>query len=383
MVLDELGKHDKFVIYGAQVIAYGAKEAIEHLTGRRPKCFAVGRPQGKTWFPTGNPDEIDGIPVKPIDEVDRDTFIVVAVTELIQQEAVPYLKENGYGNYYALTQHEEHLLMRAHYDSTGAFPAVGAAMGGSARPERMTVRDAVSAAGIDVTGEDSSGQKKQDFVLYEVRNDQDKILSEHPALFPYERTIQAGAALADVADAEARDDTGDHISLKNRMYCEMTAVYWIWKNTDHDWIGIEHYRRHLLVRPEMLADGIDAIMPLPYMCYPNEMAQFLRFTTEDVLTALLKALQKLHQGEYEDYHAILYGRYQYTYDLLCARRAVFDDYCGWFFEITEYMETMAGEVPEIRETRALSYVAEVLTNLYFMYHQKDLVIRHVEKAIYV
>ena len=124
-------------------------------------------------------------------------------------------------------------------------------------------------------------------------------------------------------------------------------------------------------------------MPLPYMCYPNEMAQFLRFTTQNVLEALLDTLRALHPKEYGDYHAILYGRYQYTYDLLCARRAVFDDYCGWFFEITEHMERIADKVPEIRETRALSYVAEVLTNLYFMYHRKKLRIRHVEKAIYV
>ena len=47
------------------------------------------------------------------------------------------------------------------------------------------------------------------------------------------------------------------------------------------------------------------------------------------------------------------------------------------------METMSDKVSELRETRALSYVAEVLTNLYFMSHQKDLRISHVEKEIYV
>ena len=62
---------------------------------------------------------------------------------------------------------------------------------------------------------------------------------------------------------------------------------------------------------------------------------------------------------------------------------MFDDYCRWFFEITEYMEKhFTDDVPELVETRAFSYVAEVLTNLYFMSHQKDLRIRHVEKAIY-
>ena len=223
----------------------------------------------------------------------------------------------------------------------------------------------------------------KDFVLYEVMNDKDKPLAYHPVLFPYEVPIQAGASLSDISIAEIKDNTGINISEKNRMYCEMTAVYWIWKNTDHDWIGIEHYRRHLLVKPEMLKDNVDVIMPLPYICYPHEMAQFLRFTTENVLNALLKALKAIHPDEYGDYCKILYGKYQYTYNLICARRYVFDNYCRWFFEITEYMEdTFEHEVPELMETRAFSYVAEVLTNLYFMYHQNDLRIRHVEKAIY-
>lgn len=47
------------------------------------------------------------------------------------------------------------------------------------------------------------------------------------------------------------------------------------------------------------------------------------------------------------------------------------------------METMSDKVPEIRETRALSYAAEVLTNLYFMYNQGRWNIRRTGKEIYV
>jgi hypothetical protein len=357
MLTEEVKKYKSYVIYGAQVVAVGAREAIAHLTGIQPVSFAVGKPAGKTWFPTGNPKEIDGIPVVSIESIPTETFIVLGVTELIQQEVIPYLDSHGYKNYYALSQHEEHLLMSEYYRSLGLFSVI----------------------------DDSQccNSQNNNFVIYEVGNDKDKPLSFHPELCPYEVPIQAGAALAEKSIADVKDNTGVNISKKNRMYCEMSAVYWIWKNTDHDWIGIEHYRRHLLVKPEMLMDDIDAILPLPYICYPNEMSQFLRFTTEKVLDALLKALKALHPDEYEKYHHILYGKYQYTYNLVCARRYVFDNYCRWFFEITEYMEAhFAGEVPELLETRAFSYVAEVLTNLYFMYHQNDLRIRHVEKAIY-
>lgn len=122
MVLDELGKYDRFVIYGAQVVAVGAKEAIEGLTGRKPECFAVGKSRGKPACPAGNPDEIDGIPVRPVEEVPKGMLLVVGVTELIQKEVLPYLRENGYAHVYPLTQHEEHLLMSRYYAAIGKFP---------------------------------------------------------------------------------------------------------------------------------------------------------------------------------------------------------------------------------------------------------------------
>lgn len=188
---------------------------------------------------------------------------------------------------------------------------------------------------------DNASSKNIDLTMYEVRNHRDNELLNRPSTSSYEISIQAGAALTDKRIAKVTDDTGDNISDKNRQYCEMTASYWVWKNTDHAWKGIEHYRRHLLIRPELLSmikGDVDAILPLPYICYPDELYQFRRFVNEDVKNALLQGLKDVHPDEYEEYLKILQGPYQYTYNMVCAKREVFDDYCRWFFEITEHME---------------------------------------------
>ena len=58
--------------------------------------------------------------------------------------------------------------------------------------------------------------------------------------------IQVGKALHPELDLGFQCcHTGDNISEKNGSYCELTALYWAWKNLkDVDYIGLCHYRRY-------------------------------------------------------------------------------------------------------------------------------------------
>lgn len=53
------------------------------------------------------------------------------------------------------------------------------------------------------------------------------------------------------------DSSSDNISNKNENYCELTAIYWIWKNIhDCENVGIVHYRRYFIygIRSKLIDD---------------------------------------------------------------------------------------------------------------------------------
>jgi hypothetical protein len=69
------------------------------------------------------------------------------------------------------------------------------------------------------------------------------------------------------------DDTrGDSISYKQKGYCELSGMYWVWKNYKSfgKYIGFNHYRRYFsfmddIEQVDTIFKTHNIITPIPYI----------------------------------------------------------------------------------------------------------------------
>lgn len=172
--------------------------------------------------------------------------------------------------------------------------------------------------------------------------------------------VQAGAALHEAVGFQ-RDDEGDSLSEKNGLYCELTALYWAWKNLESDALGLAHYRRYLSVdgRSPASAEQVTAHLEkrpvlLPrkrrYWIETNE-SQYVHAHGSQALDALKETIGT-HQPEYlPAFEKSLRRTGGHRFNLFVMRRDLADSYCEWLFGLLFQLESRIGgseaEIPRL------------------------------------
>lgn len=152
----------------------------------------------------------------------------------------------------------------------------------------------------------------------------------------------------------ARDTIGDNIAEKNKGYCELTALYWAWKNLDVDAVGLAHYRRHFAQagkrsgKKERVLSGAslqallvrhDILLPKPRRYFIETNWSHYAHAHHEKDLALLRAVLEERSPEYlPAFDRVMKRTWGHRFNMLIMKRPRLNAYCQWLFDILFAME---------------------------------------------
>lgn len=152
------------------------------------------------------------------------------------------------------------------------------------------------------------------------------------------------------------DDTGDHISFKNPYYCELTGVYWAWKNLEADYVGLVHYRRYFGKRGRMggrdrfagiltdeeirqLVSRYPVILPKKRRYYIETLYTHYAHTHySEHLDMTREIVERLCPEYLPSFDRTMKSRSGHMFNMFIMQKALADAYCEWLFAILSELE---------------------------------------------
>lgn len=222
------------------------------------------------------------------------------------------------------------------------------------------------------------------------------LVAAHKA-FKYEsfggsyKVIQVGSAGAKTRLPYLHDDVGENISAKNNTYCELTALYWGWKNLGSDIKGLCHYRRYLAhhwfavnQKKNVLTDEelrqylqkYDLLVSKPgyrtleLSWYP--MGCGLEHDRPYVYTK--RAIHNICPEYLPAFECVYHGRFICPLNIVIGKSSVFDDYCLWLFSVAQEIERLLDENGGV-PPREIGFITERLLSVYIEKNKDSLKVK--------
>lgn len=236
--------------------------------------------------------------------------------------------------------------------------------------------------------------------------------------------IQVGTALGkEKLENMLADDTGENISEKNPMYCELTAQYWAWKNLEADYYGFFHYRRYLNFSDRkykedrwgnVREDALSEAMKKKYALSDDKIETLVRdydliiSEEKNVVSMPGKAANVYEQYKYgdslhiedlecisaivkekypdyaEDLDVYLKGKYTCFCNMYIMKKELFHEYMEWLFSILFEFEKRADMHDySVEGRRTPGHLGERLLTLYYIHlkRTRNLKIKSLQTVI--
>ena len=156
----------------------------------------------------------------------------------------------------------------------------------------------------------------------------------------------------------AKDSKGDNISDKNPFFCELTGLYWAWKNLDSDYIGLAHYRRHfglskrkykkiedtlehILTRKQAkeIFKKCDVILPKKRRYFiENLYGHYKHSLYVEPLDETRKILEEKYPKYLKEFDRLHKRTSAHMFNMFIMKKDVLDNYCKWLFDILFELE---------------------------------------------
>lgn len=155
-----------------------------------------------------------------------------------------------------------------------------------------------------------------------------------------------------------QDNTGTNISNKNPNFCELTGLYWAWKNLDSEYIGLVHYRRYftnskkipktenekfkIVLTQEQAEEklkNVDVILPKKRNYYIENLYSHYEHTMYvEPLEETRKIIEEQCAEYLEEFDNLHKRTSAHMFNMLVMKKEILNEYCTWLFNILFELE---------------------------------------------
>lgn len=166
--------------------------------------------------------------------------------------------------------------------------------------------------------------------------------------------LQVGAAGKE-SIGFTKDDSGDNISAKNPFYCELTGLYWAWKNLNADYIGLVHYRRYFSLakkipksenerfkvvlsktQAENALKDCDVILPKKRNYFISSVYNHYKNTMYiETLDEAGKVIAKKYPEYLKAFENLHHTTKLHAFNMFIMKKEILNEYCTWLFDIID------------------------------------------------
>ena len=160
-----------------------------------------------------------------------------------------------------------------------------------------------------------------------------------------------------------KDNMGDNISELNPYFCELTGLYWAWKNLETNYIGLVHYRRYFTAlkhnskkeekkfneiltyeQINKILNETDIILPKKRRYYIENLYDHYKHT---MYVEPLDETRKIIEEKYPEYLKEFDNLHKRTsahmFNMFIMKKEILNDYCTWLFDILFELEKRTDE----------------------------------------